>query len=79
MKRRRWEEGLAAGGWPERETVLDMGEQQDGVTNWKCKYCPCLQGWKTYIQKFKAVDSVVHRGVYGLSVWLLVTCFFIPC
>lgn len=44
VKRRRWEEGLAAGGQPERETVLDMGEQQDDVTNWKCKYCPCLQG-----------------------------------
>jgi len=66
--KRRWEEGLAAEGGAERERVLDMGEQQGSATNWKCKYCPFLQGWKACIQILKAVDSVVHSEVYGLSV-----------
>lgn len=63
----RWEEGLATGEGPERERMFDTGEQQDGVTDWKCTYCPFLQAWKTYIQTLKAVDSVVHCGAYSLS------------
>lgn len=66
LVKRRWEEGLATG-WGRRERVLDVGERKDGVRNLKCNYCPFLQGWKNYIQTFKAVDSVVHRRVCRLS------------
>lgn len=65
LTKKRWEEGLATGGGAERERVLDMGKQQDGVTHWKCKYASLLQDWN--IQTSKPVDSGVRCGVYGLS------------